>query len=73
MTLPQPIQFSTDDGFRTEIAELPDQSLQLTVTRRERSWTGHVAKIEQAILLGKRIRLEVGVGEVPAASDQAPG
>jgi hypothetical protein len=69
VTLPQPIQFTTDDGFRTEIAELPDQSLRLIVTRGERSWTGHVAKVEQAILLGKRIRSEVGAGEVPPSGD----
>jgi hypothetical protein len=70
MPLPQPIQFSTDDGFETSIAELPDQSLLLTVMRGERIWTGHVAKIEQAILLGKRIRSEVGVGDVPSASPE---
>jgi len=58
MPLANPIQFSTDDGFQTEIAELPDQSLRVTVSREGRSWTGERQTIEEAVTLGVRIRAE---------------
>jgi hypothetical protein len=62
MPLPHPIQIETDDGFTTEIAELPDQSLRVTVSRDGRSWAGERASIDDAVTLGVRMRAEVGAG-----------
>lgn len=56
MPMSAPLAFATDDGFRTTIAEQPDQSLRVTVTLGERSWTADRATIEDAIGVAMRIR-----------------
>jgi hypothetical protein len=61
MPLPTPIRFATDDGFQTEIAELPDQSLRVTVMLAGRSWAGEKAAIEEAAALAIRIRSQAPV------------
>jgi hypothetical protein len=57
MPMPHPIQYATDDGFETSIAEQPDGSLRVTVSGMvRRMWTGDRATIEEAIALGIQIR-----------------
>lgn len=71
MPLPNPIQFTTDDGFQTVIEELPNGQLRVQVTGMvRRMWQAECATIEEATALAIRIRSEQA--EVVEASADLP-
>lgn len=74
MPLPNPIQFTTDDGFQTVIEELPNGQLRVQVTGMvRRMWQAECATIEEATALAIRIRSEQAeVAEVVEASADLP-